>query len=79
MNASSSSGSTSRPASRHGLPLVEGRRLDTERAEVDVALTAMVDLVVDRVEQEVVYTFPGYWPKAVIVSWNRSAGICGHR
>src|SRR4029077_19410655 len=30
--------------------IVERRRLDAERAEIDVALSAVMDLVVDRVE-----------------------------
>src|SRR5688572_16670412 len=35
-------------------PLVEGRRLETQRAEVHVPLTAVMDLVVDHVEDQVV-------------------------
>ena len=42
------------PSGSVSAPLVEGRRLDPERAQVDVALPAMMDLVVDDVEDEIV-------------------------
>src|SRR5262245_49934989 len=41
---------------------IEGRRLDAQCPEIDVSLTAMMDLVVDRVEQEVV-DLSGILPK----------------
>src|SRR6476659_11013038 len=43
-----------RPAQVPSAPIVERRRLDAESAQVHVTLTAVVNLVVDDVEDEVV-------------------------
>ena len=58
---------------RAGQRSQNGRRLDPERAQIDIALAAMMDLVVDPVEQQPVIT-PWYWPKAVSTAWKRRAG-----
>ena len=48
-------------------PIEKRRRLDAQAPQVDVSLPAMVDLVVDHVEQEIAVT-PVNIPNAVIVS-----------
>lgn len=60
------------------MSLVEGRWLDAESTQVDVALATVMDLIIDDVEQEVVHD-PSYWPNAIAVSWKRWTGIWGQR
>ena len=48
-----------RDFTRVSTPIVESWRLNLERAQVHIALAAMMNLVVDDIEDEVV-DYPGY-------------------
>ncbi len=61
------------------MPIVKRWRLDILCAQIDVSLTAAVDLVVDRIEQEIVDPTRILTERAVMVSKNRSRGIRGQK